>query len=156
VGALNNDPEMKELAAKSGFELVNVGVEQMDAFMKDCCWNPPSLAELPRRSAAGHNRRPGACPFPAQHRSWNILPGCHHAAEGPDPCSGRGQGGWLDGAGGRSPVASRCAAEGLVVTRYHHIPPRPVGLPQRIELVEASHPVPDAAGLAGRASASWR
>ena len=28
--ALNNDPEMKELAAKSGFELVNVGVEQMD------------------------------------------------------------------------------------------------------------------------------
>ena len=26
---------MKELAAKSGFELVNVGVEQMDAFMKD-------------------------------------------------------------------------------------------------------------------------
>ncbi len=37
---------------------------------------------------------------------------------------------------------------GLVVTRYHHIPPRPAGLPQRIELVEASHPVPDAAGLA--------
>jgi tripartite-type tricarboxylate transporter receptor subunit TctC len=33
--ALNNDPEMKELAAKSGFELVNVGVDQMDAFMKD-------------------------------------------------------------------------------------------------------------------------
>ena len=33
--ALNADPEMKELAAKSGFELVNVGVEQMDAFMKD-------------------------------------------------------------------------------------------------------------------------
>ena len=38
--------------------------------------------------------------------------------------------------------------EGLVVTRYHHIPPRPVGLVQRIELVEAAHPVPDAAGLA--------
>jgi len=35
---------------------------------------------------------------------------------------------------------------GLVVTRYHHIPPRPPGVPQRIELVEASHPVPDAAG----------
>ena len=31
--ALNNDPEMKELAAKSGFELVNVGLEEMDAFM---------------------------------------------------------------------------------------------------------------------------
>ncbi len=32
---LNADPEMKALAAKSGFELVNVGVEQMDAFMKE-------------------------------------------------------------------------------------------------------------------------
>ena len=37
--------------------------------------------------------------------------------------------------------------EGLVVTRYHHIPPRPDGLKQRIEVVEAAHPVPDAAGL---------
>jgi glycerate 2-kinase len=37
--------------------------------------------------------------------------------------------------------------EGLVVTRYGHIPPRPVGLKQRIDIVEASHPVPDAAGL---------
>lgn len=37
---------------------------------------------------------------------------------------------------------------GLVVTRYHHTPPRPAGLAQRIEVVEASHPVPDAAGLA--------
>ncbi len=38
--------------------------------------------------------------------------------------------------------------EGLVVTRYHHIPPRPPGVPQRIEIIEAGHPVPDAAGLA--------
>jgi hydroxypyruvate reductase len=37
---------------------------------------------------------------------------------------------------------------GLVVTRYHHTPPRPEGLHQRIEVVEAAHPVPDAAGLA--------
>lgn len=36
---------------------------------------------------------------------------------------------------------------GLVVTRYHHTPPRPAGLRERIEVVEASHPVPDAAGL---------
>ena len=36
---------------------------------------------------------------------------------------------------------------GLVVTRYDHIPPRPAGLRQRIEVVEAAHPVPDAAGL---------
>ena len=33
--ALNQDPEMKELAAKSGFELINIGVEEMDAFMKE-------------------------------------------------------------------------------------------------------------------------
>ena len=37
---------------------------------------------------------------------------------------------------------------GLVVTRYQHIPPRPSGLAQRIEVVEAAHPVPDAAGMA--------
>jgi glycerate 2-kinase len=36
---------------------------------------------------------------------------------------------------------------GLVVTRYGHVPRRPEGVKQRIELVEASHPVPDAAGL---------
>jgi tripartite-type tricarboxylate transporter receptor subunit TctC len=33
--ALNADPEMKELAFKSGFELVNVGVDKMDAFMRE-------------------------------------------------------------------------------------------------------------------------
>ncbi len=37
---------------------------------------------------------------------------------------------------------------GLVVTRYHHTPPRPAGLASRIEVVEAAHPVPDQAGLA--------
>jgi len=33
--ALNKDPEMKELAAKSGFELVNVGLGEMEPFMKE-------------------------------------------------------------------------------------------------------------------------
>jgi tripartite-type tricarboxylate transporter receptor subunit TctC len=33
--ALNNEPEMKELAAKSGFELINVGPDQMDRFMRE-------------------------------------------------------------------------------------------------------------------------
>ncbi len=33
--ALNADPEMKELAARSGFELVNVGPDRMDTFMKE-------------------------------------------------------------------------------------------------------------------------
>ena len=43
--------------------------------------------------------------------------------------------------------------QGLVVTRYHHTPPvsgslkSAKGLPPRIEIVEAAHPVPDAAGL---------
>ena len=32
---LNQDPEMKELAARSGFELVNIGLPQMDTFMKE-------------------------------------------------------------------------------------------------------------------------
>ena len=42
--SLNADPEMKELAAKSGFELVNVGVEGVDAFMKGVL--PANLHEL--------------------------------------------------------------------------------------------------------------
>jgi len=33
--ALNADPEMKELAAKSGFELINVGIDQIEAYMKE-------------------------------------------------------------------------------------------------------------------------
>ena len=33
--ALNADPEMKELAAKSGFELVDIGTDRMDAFMRE-------------------------------------------------------------------------------------------------------------------------
>jgi glycerate 2-kinase len=37
---------------------------------------------------------------------------------------------------------------GLVVTRYGHTPERPPGLQARIEILESSHPVPDAAGLA--------
>jgi len=32
---LNAEPEMKELAAKSGFELVNIGPDKMDAFMRE-------------------------------------------------------------------------------------------------------------------------
>ena len=35
---------------------------------------------------------------------------------------------------------------GLVVTRYGYVPPALRGQPGRIELVEAAHPVPDAAG----------
>jgi len=37
---------------------------------------------------------------------------------------------------------------GLVITRYAHVPPAYKAQPGRIEVVEASHPVPDAAGRA--------
>jgi hydroxypyruvate reductase len=37
---------------------------------------------------------------------------------------------------------------GLVITRYHHVPAAYAARPGRIEVVEAAHPVPDAAGLA--------
>ncbi len=37
---------------------------------------------------------------------------------------------------------------GCVVTRYGHVPPRPAGVRARVEIREAAHPVPDAAGLA--------
>ncbi|MEN9890285.1 MAG: hypothetical protein RLY78_580 [Pseudomonadota bacterium] len=40
---------------------------------------------------------------------------------------------------------------GLVITRYDHIPAAWQARPRRIELVEARHPVPDAAGLAATA-----
>jgi glycerate 2-kinase len=40
---------------------------------------------------------------------------------------------------------------GLVITRYHHVPPAYRAAPGRIEVVEAAHPVPDGAGLAATA-----
>lgn len=36
---------------------------------------------------------------------------------------------------------------GLVVTRYGHIPPRAAGASSRIDVIEAAHPVPDAASV---------
>ena len=43
---------------------------------------------------------------------------------------------------------------GLVVTRYGHVPPRPAGVPQRIEVVEARTPCPMRPGWRQR-SAFW-
>lgn len=40
---------------------------------------------------------------------------------------------------------------GCVVTRYGHTPPRPPGVPARLDILEAAHPVPDAAGEAAAA-----
>jgi glycerate 2-kinase len=41
---------------------------------------------------------------------------------------------------------SNAPLSGLVVTRYGHVPPAYAKTPGRIEVVEAAHPVPDAAG----------
>lgn len=57
-------------------------------------------------------------------------------------------------AGGAMAVAMEAAwpleapMAGLVITRYDHVPPAYNAARHRIEVVEAAHPVPDAAGLA--------
>jgi tripartite-type tricarboxylate transporter receptor subunit TctC len=48
--ALNADADMKELAFKSGFELINVGVDQMDAFMQE---RSAAYSEVARRMGLG-------------------------------------------------------------------------------------------------------
>ena len=42
---------------------------------------------------------------------------------------------------------AKAPLSGVVVTRYGHVPPSYQQAPGRIEVVEAAHPVPDAAGL---------
>lgn len=44
------------------------------------------------------------------------------------------------------------ALSGVVITRYGHVPARAPSAPARIEVVEAAHPVPDAAGIDGTRS----
>jgi hydroxypyruvate reductase len=76
-----------------------------------------------------------------------------HLPTPPDPAKGRTLVLGAGKAGGAMAQAvealwpADAPLSGLVVTRYGHTPPRPAGLPARIEVVEASHPVPDAAGL---------
>ena len=67
---------------------------------------------------------------------------------------GAGKAGGGDGAGRRGAVAQDAPLSGLVVTRYHHAA-APRGPAERIEVVEAAHPVPDAAACR-RPSASSR
>ena len=76
-----------------------------------------------------------------------------HLPTPPDPAKGRTLVFGAGKAGGAMAQAvealwpADAPLSGLVVTRYGHTPPRPAGLPERIEVVEAAHPVPDAAGL---------
>lgn len=48
---LNSGAEMKELAARSGFELVDIGIEQMDAFMRE---RTRAYTEAAKRLAPTH------------------------------------------------------------------------------------------------------
>lgn len=51
-GTLNNDAEMKELAFKSGFELINVGVDRMEPFMRE---RTKAYTEVAKRLGLGKN-----------------------------------------------------------------------------------------------------
>jgi len=73
--------------------------------------------------------------------------------EPPDPARGRTLVLGAGKAGGAMAAAvdalwpADAPLSGLVVTRYDHVPPAYRARPGRIEVVEAAHPVPDAAGL---------
>ena len=70
----------------------------------------------------------------------------------PDPRRGRTRVLGAGKAGGAMAAAldalwpAEAPLSGLVVTRYDHVPPAYRARPGRIEVVEAAHPVPDAAG----------
>jgi len=89
----------------------------------------------------------------AVQRALPLLNTAAYLPTPPDPAKGRTLVLGAGKAGGAMAQAvealwpADAPLSGLVVTRYGHTPPRPAGLPQRIEVVEASHPVPDAAGL---------
>ena len=78
----------------------------------------------------------------------------HHLPTPPDPARGRTLVLGAGKAGGAMAAAldalwpRELPLSGLVVTRYEHVPPATKARPGRIEVVEAAHPVPDAAGLA--------
>jgi hydroxypyruvate reductase len=77
-----------------------------------------------------------------------------HLPPPPDPAKGRTLVLGAGKAGGAMAAAvdalwpADAPLSGLVVTRYDHVPPAYRARPGRIEVVEARHPVPDAAGLA--------
>jgi glycerate 2-kinase len=81
-----------------------------------------------------------------------ALPALNTAAFLPPPPKGRTVVLGAGKAGGAMAAAvdalwpADAALSGLVVTRYHHVPPAYKSNPRRIEVVEAAHPVPDAAG----------
>ncbi|MFM8863552.1 MAG: glycerate kinase [Limnohabitans sp.] len=89
----------------------------------------------------------------AVRRAMPLHSMAEHLPPPPDPARGRtlGLGAGKAGAAKEHALEALWPQEaplsGLVVTRYGHTPERPAGVPARIEIVEAAHPVPDAAGL---------
>ncbi len=77
-----------------------------------------------------------------------------HLPAAPDPRRGRtvvvgaGKAGGAMAAAFDAAWPAEAPLSGLVVTRYDHVPPAWRQRPGRIEVVEASHPVPDEAGRA--------
>ncbi len=117
-----------------------------------------------RDSAAGHPAAPDPAAEPARFLEYLLgvavrraLPLHNTAAFLPAPPPAAGGGRTLVLGAGKAAGAMAQAVEafwpadaplsGLVVTRYGHTPPRPAGPAPRIEVVEAAHPVPDAAGM---------
>ena len=88
----------------------------------------------------------------AVQRALPALTMAAHLPPPPDPARGRTLVLGAGKAGGAMAAAldalwpQDAPLSGLVVTRYHHVPPAYQARPGRIEVVEAAHPVPDEAG----------
>jgi len=88
----------------------------------------------------------------AVQRALPALTLAPHLPAPPDPARGRTLVLGAGKAGGAMAAAldalwpPGAPLSGLVVTRYHHVPPAYLARPGRIEVVEAAHPVPDEAG----------
>lgn len=116
-----------------------------------------TFPELPSAAAPSPAPDPAADPARFLRHLYDVavraaLPSVRMAAHLPAPPRGRTL---VLGAGkaGASMVhalealwPAEALLSGLVVTRYGHVPPRPACTAARIEIVEAAHPVPDAAG----------
>ena len=88
----------------------------------------------------------------AVQRALPALTMAAHLPPPPDPTRGRTLVLGAGKAGGAMAAAldalwpQGAPLSGLVVTRYHHVPPAYKARPGRIEVIEAAHPVPDEAG----------
>ena len=112
---------------------------------------PPDPHRDPRRFLRALYDRAVQQALP-QHNlaAWLPLPPSA-ASGGRTVVVGAGKAGGAMAAGFDALWPAAAPLSGLVITRYHHVPPAYLARPGRIEVVEASHPVPDAAGRAAAA-----